>query len=368
MKVDLGKGKGAWELRFTARPPGQPSKVVSRMFTGTEAQARTRLRELIAEFNRVGVTDATSNFTEFVRAWEGQLAVSEGARRRYSGVVRRNVIPRWEGVKLRNVTLQAVRGWYADLGETYSRATIRQIHTAMRGALNLAVQDGLIPYNPLLNMTINATKADRSRKPREVKAFSEEQASAFLKASLADRGGGPLAFALLTGARIGEVLALRWDSVDLDKGLVSIKATRSAGDSGGVYESAPKSRSGVRTLRVSGAALDLLRSQAQRAEEEHAARLPGWVGKPQYVFFTLRGTPYRPDAVKRYRDRICDAASVPRLNVHGLRHSAASILLSQGRDLAAVSKHLGHSRISVTLDTYRHVLPHELEDLTLKLD
>lgn len=337
------------------------------MFTGTEAQARTQLREWIAEVNRAGVTDATANFTTYVELWEQQLAVSEGAKRRYSGVVRRNITPRWTGVKLRDVTLQVVRAWYAELGEQYGRSTIRQIHTAMRGALNLAVLDGLIPSNPLVNITIPATKADRARPARETKVFSEKQASAFLHAALEDRGGAPLAFALLTGARIGEVLALRWTDVDLEEGTVRIQRTRSAGDKGGVYESSPKSQAGARTIRVAGAALALLQAQAERAEQEHDARLPGWKGKPVYVFFTLRGTPYRPDAIKRYRDRICAAAEVPRLNIHGLRHTQASILLSKGKNLAAVSKHLGHSRVSTTLDIYRTVLPHELEDLTLEL-
>lgn len=371
---DEERGRGKWELRFTVNPIGGQTVRVSRTFTGTKAQARRRLRELQAEHTRQGVTDATATVGEYVGAFLAKQTAdgaAEGTRRRYKGAADRHVLPKLGTVRLRDLSRRTVEAWYQELraptdpkARAFSRATVRQIHTVLRGALDLAVRDEVLPRNPLLGLALKATRAERDAAQARVKALDAAQAARFYAAALPDRSATPLAFCLLTGLRIGEALALRWESVDLKTGEVRIVATRSGGETGGVYEAPPKSAAGKRTIYASGDALALLRAQDERRREEAAARLPQW-RDPEYVFFTLRGTPYRPDAMKRIMTRVCQAAGVPRLPVHSLRHAHISISLARGANIAAVSKHAGHSRVSITLDTYRHALPEERQHLTL---
>ena len=360
--VDERRKVFRWELRYTATVPGGEVKRVSRMFAGTEVQARLKLGELRTTAQQRGVPDGQATVGAALGSWlaSQKLAITEGAWRRYDGAARRYVTPRWAGVKLRDVTRAAVLGWYTELRKQYGHSTIRMCHTVLKGALGGAVDVDLIPMNPLVGLAVKRTEEEKAVK---LKALTPEEAGRFFKAATAERAGAVLAFCLTTGVRIGEALALRWSAVNLETGQVRIVATRSGGESGGVYESAPKSSSGRRTLYCAGDALSLLQGQRARLVEEREARLPGWQDS-EYVFFNLRGKPYRPDAMKRYMARICKAAGVS-INVHGLWHTAISLLLMGGADIAAVSRAAGHSRVSTTMDLYRNVYEQEQHGLTL---
>ena len=367
--VDERHGLFRWELRASVTVPSGETKRVSEMFSGTEKDAKKRLAEIRVNGERFGLADGNVTFGAVLDAWKKNMAanVSEGSRRRYVGAATRYVEPRWANVKVKTITQGAVSLWYTHLRETLGHSSVRMIHTVMSGVLEFAFSElALVPANPVANLKLKMPKDEREKKEVGVKSLTPVQAGAFYQTAISDRGGAPLAFALLTGARIGEVLALRWSCVNLDTGVVSIEVTRSGGESGGVYENAPKSKAGRRKIRCQGQALELLKSQWARREEERAAHLPLWQDT-DYVFFTLRGTAYRPDGIKRYMERVCRNAGIKRMNVHRLRHTAASLMLMGGANIAAVSKHLGHSRVSITLDVYRHVMDDEMDGLTLNL-
>ncbi|MFC4455603.1 tyrosine-type recombinase/integrase [Deinococcus sonorensis] len=366
-----------WEVRFTATDPMGKRRQVSRTIRGTEAEARAFLRSQQSDAGRAGVAVSKATVGDVGPRWLASRAdLAEGAQRRYRAALEREVLPRWGSVKVTEVRRPQLVAWLAALKTRkpdaegkhgpLGHSAVRLVHTVMRGLLAYAVDvEQLISVNPADHLALRRSRAELDAPGRVVKAFDAEQARAFYRAAVADRSAGPLVFSLLTGVRMGEALALRWDAVNLQAGTVEIRATRSGGE-GPVYEAAPKSRAGRRVLHVAGDALACLQRQVAQVEAEREARLPGW-REPEYVFHTLVGTPYHPDAMKRIMRRVCEAAEVPVLNPHGLRHTAATLMLSGGADVAAVSAHLGHSRISITMDTYRHALPEEKRHLTLNL-
>ena len=365
-----------WELRVSVRDATGVMVQRSHTVEGTESTANKLLAELNVDGRRVGMTDGKNTVGDALTAWleDRELHISEGAMRRYKGTAERHVAPRWGKIRLRDVTKASVKSWYTELRKPkvlkdgkkkngLGFSSVRMVHTVLSGALNYAVECQVLLSSPLTGRMIETPLAEKNKRA-SVGALDRKQATAFYKTAIADRGGAPLAFCLLTGVRIGEALALKWGAVNLETGDVRIELTRSGGEKGGVYENAPKSTAGNRVIPCAGQTMELLRSQKIRLEQERAANLPGWVDS-EYVFFNLRGGPYRPDAPKRYMARICKAAGLERINIHRLRHTAATILLSEGGNLSAVSKHLGHSKASITLDVYRSVLPHELVGLTL---
>jgi integrase len=156
-----------------------------------------------------------------------------------------------------------------------------------------------------------------------------------------------------TGLRRGEALALRWDAVDLDAGLLRVVATIGRID-GALIISEPKTERSRRTVPLSPAAVSLLSSH--RAMQDAERRLVGaaWGDTSGLVFTTATGGPVDPRNLLRAVEAAAKRAGVDGVGVHTLRHSAAVTWLESGVHIKAVADLLGHSSISVTGDIYGH--------------
>jgi integrase len=179
----------------------------------------------------------------------------------------------------------------------------------------------------------------------EMKALNAEQARQVLKAAHGDDLEALWTVALTTGLRQGELLALRWPDVDLDRGSLRVVASlmRMVGHEPQLVE--PKSRRSRRQVELSAAAVDALRW--------HRASAPS-IG---FVFARPDGRPLSVTTTwKRWR-ALLERAHVPAMPFHSARHSAATLLLSRGVHPKIVSEMLGHSTVAITLDVYSHVTP-----------
>ena len=145
----------------------------------------------------------------------------------------------------------------------------------------------------------------------------------------------------MTGLRRGEALALRWDDVDLERGVLTVRRSKTRAGEGRRVDAGPE-------------LVGILLAHRLKQDAERAA----W-GRRQdngLVFARENGTPYEPTRVtKRFRE-LAIAAGVRPIRLHDLRHGAASLMLAGGMPLALVSKRLGHSSITITSDTYLHLL------------
>jgi integrase len=186
--------------------------------------------------------------------------------------------------------------------------------------------------------------------------MNPEEVKRFLKVATGSIFHHVFYLALFTGMRRGEILGLRWRDVDLDKAKVSIVQNLQRLPGRGFIIQEPKSSKGRRQVTLSPSATLMLREHRMQAQ---AARvlLGRTLREDDLVFSHPDGSPVDPDSVSHAFIRIAHKAGLPGTRLHDLRHTHASLMLKAGVHPKVVSERLGHATISITLDTYSHVLP-----------
>ncbi len=230
-----------------------------------------------------------------------------------------------------------------------SSATVRRIHSTLRVALNDAVRRRLISHNPAQYIDLPVER----RQPPTV--WTPEQVASFLSSVRKDRLYALYHLVVVTGLRRGELCALSWDDVQLDRRYVRVN--RAAVELGGrIHVGPPKTRSGVRTVPLDGLTIEVLRAHRLRQEAERQAW--GNAYREEGLVFTQEnGAMLRPEGVSRRFRNATRRADLPLIRFHDLRHTSASIALAAGVAMKVVSERLGHSTIGITADLYTHVVP-----------
>ena len=300
---------------------------------------------------------------------------------------------------LADVTFEAIRDHYAMLAAGYpaerkrkgagtqivqrqglSTSSIRRIHATIHRALNVAVQKRLLEVNPAAGAgrKLPAAPSRRSSalqywEPNELQRFL-----GFVDGMDDDRSDFyPLWFLLShTGIRRGEAAALLWEDFDAKSGLLWIRRNRVALKNATVEVTTPKTKGSKRTLELDAETVQVLDRRHRAAQAKaHLLAGPYW-SETGYLFTDKYGQPLHPNAIT-WEFRIArelanqDAANeaTPKavelspLTVHGMRHTFATIALQSGIPVTVVSKYLGHSSVTTTLNTYSHVLRGAQRDL-----
>ena len=282
----------------------------------------------------------------------------------YECHVERHIIPTLGRLPLNKITGAHLNVLYAKLlakggdeGERpISPSTVRRIHATLHRALKDAVRWNRIPRNP-------ADSADPPRAigfDREMKIWRADELKAFLVSQRESRIY-PLWLTLATtGMRRGEALGLTWDDVDLETGRLSVTKTRVLNG----YEtllSTPKTKKGRRLIALDPTTTAALRKFRTQQKKECLARGESFDEK-KVVFLREDGKPYHPERVSRVFYRTAKKAGLPRIRLHDLRHTYATLALVAGVHPKVVSERLGHANIGITLDCYSHCLPALSED------
>jgi len=201
--------------------------------------------------------------------------------------------------------------------------------------------------------TEGSPKAERA----EMRTFSPAEAQRFLEATSEDRLSALYVVALSTGMREGELLALAWDAVDLDRVSLEVRATVHRTRQGFVF-TPPKTPKSRRQVLLTPLAVAALRRHKAAQAEERLRLGAAWDGSLDLVFANEIGRPIEPQNLARrsYR-RVLERAGLAYRPFHSLRHSAATLLLGRNVHPAIVASLLGHARVSTTLDVYSHALP-----------
>jgi integrase len=301
---------------------------------------------------------------DFLLVWLADVVtptVRPKTRATYETLVRVHLIPAFGHVPLVRLTPQDVqRALNERLGSGLSPRTVRHILVVLRTALGQASRWDLVSRNV-------ATLVEPPRvATAEVRPMTADEARTFLEVSSGDRLHALYAVALLTGLRQGEALGLRWHNLDLDQATLRVEHAlqRVAGRLSLVE---PKTRRSKRVVVLSPRAVDALRGH--RAEQLRERLLAGerWT-ETGLVFTTTIGTPLDGPAVTRRLQRILAGAGMRPQRFHDLRHTCASLLLLDGVHPRVVMEMLGHSQISLTMDTYTHVAPELQRAASLGLD
>lgn len=268
----------------------------------------------------------------------------------YEMQVRLYIVPELGRVTLSKLSAQQVQGLLnRKLADGLSPRSVHHIRAVLRRALNQAMRWDFVPRNV-------ATRVDAPRVPhREVKPLTPEEARRFLDATRSDRLGPLYAVALAVGLRQGEALALDWADVDLEARTLVVRRALQRID-GKLQFVEPKTSRSRRTVTLPSKIVAELRAHRLRQLEERLWAGSRWQ-EHGLVFTTTIGTPLDGSNVTHRLQAILERAGLPRMRFHDLRHAAASLLLAQGISPRVVMEILGHSQISLTLNTYSHVIP-----------
>src|SRR5215210_7519584 len=239
-----------------------------------------------------------------------------------------------------------------------SPTTVRYVLVVLRAALGRALKSGRVVRNvaSLVDAPARATS--------DIRPLSAEQMRAFLASVAGDRLEALYITAAALGLRQGELLALRWQDVDLEAGTLTVRHTLRQGtqDLG-----EPKTDRSLRTLRLGREVAGALRAHRTRQLQERLAAGHRW-RDGGYVFASTVGTPLDgTNVTHRFRAALA-AAGLPRQRFHDLRHACATLLLENGEELGVVSRILGHSQIGTTANVYAHLTPAMLERSAARMD
>ncbi len=270
---------------------------------------------------------------------------------RNQSLVRLHLAPALGQLKLKDLTPAHVRWLYREkLDAGLSGGTVHKMHVVLHKALAQAVRDGLIPRN-----ASEAVKVPQVRR-KEITPLTTEETKRFIEAARGDRFEALYVLAVTTGMRQGELLALKWDDVDLERQILRVRRTltRLKGTYTMGEPKTPKSR---RSVKLTTIATEALQAHLSRQLEEIDHVGPFYADQG-LVFATEAGTPLNPTNLRRRSfSSLLERAKLPEIRFHDLRHTCATLLLSRNVNPKIVSEMLGHSSISITLDTYSHVLP-----------
>ncbi len=291
---------------------------------------------------------------ELMRLWLDALDVRVTTREGYERLTRNHIVPRVGAVlvqQLAPATLQAM--YNAMRTEGVGARTIQLCHMRLTQALAMAVEQDLVQRNP-------ATRVKRPRADtKDMKVWSAEQARQFLAVAAVECPYGPLwLLALATGLRRGELLGLRWQDVDIDGGALTVRQILNETEAGLTF-GPPKTRASQRVV--------LLYPDVVAALRNHKAQQHAEGVSPKLVFTGKTGGAVFPNNLQRHYERLVQLAGVPRINIHGLRHTYATLALSSGAPIKAVSETMGHVRASITLDVYTHALAGQHAEVASKV-
>ena len=213
------------------------------------------------------------------------------------------------------------------------------------------MKEGLVPFNVAARATL--PKAEH----KDVNYFQPEQVAAIREALEQEpmKWKTLVHLLLITGARRGEVLGLKWDKVDFEGNRIFICNNILYRADVGIYESSPKTERFRRYVALPTETMQLLRRyRAWQAEER--LRLGEYYQNQGFVFAQDNGNPMHPDSVTNWLKKFSRRHDLPHINPHAFRHTMASMLYFNGVDSVSISKRLGHAQVSTTANIYAHVL------------
>ena len=350
-----GAGSGKWRLRVSTgeRDPSGGYVYISRNFTGSRRQAESALAKLVADTERNQIRNHSGSLGDLLDRW---LEDIEPHRAKYTmkehrRTIEKSIKPRLGKIRLDRLTTKQLDDYYRSLLERgLAPGTVRRHHSIISAALTRAVKWEWIASNP-------AQRASPPRMTRSsVQAPDVNDVQRLVTAAEAEDPilSTAIALAAITGARRGELCALRWSNVDWDR--KTLKIDRSLTVIKRVPTVGPTKTHQRRDIAIDEGVVRLLRVR-RAAQEDLAAKVgTALVDDPYILSRSFDGSaPCLPDGLTTAYERLADKLEVGG-HFHQLRHFAATIAISSGVDVRTVSNRLGHSDPGITLKVYAHAL------------
>jgi len=271
------------------------------------------------------------------------------------------LIPALGHIKLQKLTIGHLQAFYAEKVGKLKPATLAGINAALSGALEDALKHGFIGRN--VAKLVDLPSVERY----EGQVLTVEQAKKLLEVARGSRLDVLLLVAVTTAMRRGELVALHWSDVDLEKGVLQVRHTLAWMRGKGFVEGEPKSKAGRRKVMLSSVVIRALKEHQMRQEQARVKMGDQWQ-EHGLIFCNTYGRHFNPNHVWYLFKRLLKAAGLPNVRFHDLRHGAATVLLAAGVPLKVVSELLGHSSVAITADIYAHVLPEMQQEVVKRMD
>lgn len=347
--VTLGTdGRGNQKRHYMTWKPDRPMKAREQ-----EREAKRIAAEFESRLLEGFEADNKQTFAEYAE-YVYQLRIQRGDKPQTLAQVRRttNIINGYIGnMKLQDIRPHHLNSLYKVFTEErkLSAATVCTYHYVLRTVLSQAYREMVIPYNPAERVTL-----PRRKKMRDTGSLQTEEIKAILTALHAEpiSTQAMLYTLLVTGCRKGELMALTWDKVDFERGEIIIDRSMIYIPHEGM-QTAPTKTNNSRTVAVPAVEIGILKELRAWQLETRLSLGDAWQDN-NLLFTRWNGEPLHAKSVNRILADFCTRHSLPPINPHKFRHTAASMLLSGGVDVVTVAGMLGHSDIKTTLGTYAH--------------
>ncbi|WP_339803294.1 site-specific integrase [Paenibacillus sp. FSL R5-0744] len=361
--------KWCYVVEYGRHPETGKRRQKSKSGFETMVEAEKALTKALHELNTDTFIEPTKDdVATFFTSWlaQKQMNVRPGTYKTYRWLVNYHIIPQLGQYKMVNLSPQHLVSMYDRLqnGERkLSPQTINHVHKVLHDALKMAVQWGQLTRN--VSDLVKPPKLPRA----ETKVWTENELVKFLEFTKNSRYYIIFLLAATTGMRRGEVLGVKWDDIDLKAGKLTVRRSYTRGLVGHIFQE-PKTRAGIRSIVLPQQTIDALK--------QHRLLLEGDIRTSEkkgteynnhgLVVQTKNGFPVNPYYLESRWLDLLRKSGLPKIRLHDLRHTHASLLLKAGVHPKVVSERLGHSSITITLDRYSHLFPTMQQEAAEKLD
>lgn len=346
---------GRWEGRYTAGHDPETGKAIYKNVLGkTQAEVKEKLKQAIGETQALDIAKA-GKYTvgEWMEVWfqdYAKIKVRPSSHQTYQGYIHNHIRPNIGDIPLEKLTSLDLQKFYKKLlaqgrvdrveakgqPKGLSAKTVRNIYQILSSALKLAQEQRLILTNPAEGCALPRVEH------QEMKTLTTVQLASFFWEARESGVFELYYLELATGLRRGELLGLKWEDIDLERGDLRVRRQVSR-INGEVVEGPLKTKNAYRTLPLAEDTVGVLKEQRKK------------VGNSPWVFPSPNGGPISPDSVLHMLHRVLKRAGLPKVRFHDLRHTFATLALQNGVDVKTVSGMLGHFSAGFTLDTYAHI-------------
>ena len=320
--------------------------------TGTKKQAEAELRKMISDLETGNITTPSAmKLSNWMDTWLTTYLphIEQTTRDDYKDKIKLYIKPTLGHIPLKALKNTDIQAWINSLNDIgKSPKTIRNVYNNLNAALKQAVVLRMIPYSPC-----EGTVLPKLQKPQ-----TNVYNIAMIQQALTVAGDLATYVIILLGASVGlrrgEMAALQWSDVDFVKKTISITKNR-VHTTQGIIEKSPKTKAGKRTITIGHDVANALRD-VKAIYDKAVANKPGFKDLG-YVLFKENGEAFHPDSLTQKWERFVAKQNLPPIRLHDLRHSNATAMIAAGINAKVVQHRLGHANVSITLNTYTHVLP-----------
>ena len=347
-----------------------------KMTLRTKKEAEKWLADTIAEVNQgVYIEPQKQTMGEYLNKWldtYGRQNLATSTLESYQNIVTNHLVPVLGGVPLQKLLPAHLQEYYAQalqcgrvdnkkgLGRALSATTVLYHHRVIREALNHAMKSGIL----------NRNIADMVEPPRKVRGeteyLPEEDVPKLLNLFKDKYLYMPVYLGIMTGARAGEILALRWKDIDLARGVINLSQSLRQRKTGQPEFQQPKTPRSKRAIEITPLVVKVLKEHRVTQGKNRLAHGEGYA-EYNLVCCLQNGQPIHPGTLASRYYKITRKAGI-NVKFHGLRHSHATYLLQAGVSPKVVAERLGHSTTRLTLDTYSHVVPGMQREAAIRLE